>query len=605
MSKRLKNESSTKRRLSATEEYQSIFRPETMFGLQKFYHLLSPIFEQPVQEAIMREIVWTEEEMCNRMKDFEKGSGLPFWSVLVSRVRTSIAGQFISEFNKGLKEVEQTWELDLDIVKAALTDLENQEEFDEVNNIVDDMYNLVLKIIRSETDNVIYLKTFLGYLDMLRLTDSKVGSFDKHLIQLNTLQVLVLTGNLIEELRFDCLPESLRVLELHNNLISEIKIEKKIEPKLLYLGLSTNCFSDESVIEGLLFLDKLCVFDLSNNNFSSFIKVAQIIQECSYLECICLKGNPLSTVVSYKEIIKTSSPKLHQLDGASLMAESEKELVKKTGNKDQFRKTFTKKEKIRFQERKLTLQPSLGGLCYTAELRIHVFKMLGIPKPQIKNKKFKGYFQFEVQLPLLDQRYKVQKKCRAMFALLQQTGLLPSFPPLDEITDEAERKMTPRKPPKSPQPENHLRNRKHSERQKKKEYWETEYEEFLANDDRLPDVCSILSEKIRWAPIIKLNKPIAIIPVSSARLGQLRYTLKSIIVIRLYLHYEGSKDDSNTEKKLIAKISVPAQEPHWREEFCNYEWNAKLPQIATFLPTTANAKFPPGVKDEQNDWSWK
>ncbi|CAH1391805.1 unnamed protein product [Nezara viridula] len=581
-------------RSASMKVHPSFVRPAVLLEIHKFYQILSPIFEEPIQEAIMREVIWTEEEMCNRMKDFEKGSGSSFWEVLISRVRSSIAGQFIKEFNKGGPVNQQLRELQLDCVKATILDPDNQEEYESLNDIVDDMVSFLREIIRSEGDQEICFQTFLRYLGVLRLRDSKIGSLDKHMNQLNNLQVLVLTGNVIEELRFDFLPASLRIFELNNNLISEIKIKRKIAPQLIYLGLSSNCFSDESKMEGLTFLNKLCVLDLSDNNFSSFLKVANIISDCTYLEGIFLKGNPLSTVASYKEIIKISSPNLHQLDGASLTYEPEKEAPKKIGNKELNRKNTSKKD--RFQEKKLMI-PAHTGFCYTAELRIHVFRMMGIPKPYNKNKKLKGYFQFEVELPLLDPRHKVQKKCNAMFQLLRQCKLFPKadeFPPPQEVPEDTDQKLHERKSPKSEK-----LNRKHTEKMRKKEPWEFEYEEFLANDKQEPDASRILSEKIRWGLVMKPNGPIATIPVNSGNLGLLRYTLKSIIVIRLYFNYEVSKDDSNTGKRLIAKISVPAQEPHWKEDFCSYEWNAKQPQIAFFRPPTSHTKIPFGSRGKQ------
>lgn len=161
----------------------------------------------------------------------------------------------------------------------------------------------------------------LNHFRTLKIVDKGVTEVDANLLKLQNLLELTLTANFIQTVSSKHLPQSLQVLELCANEISDISSLCVRPPLLLHLGLGYNCIS---VIDDYITGDywpALLSLDLSNNNLTDLLDIVRKVSTLPKLRNLILLGNPLSLIPGYRGYTVDSLRHLSVLDDIRISAD--------------------------------------------------------------------------------------------------------------------------------------------------------------------------------------------------------------------------------------------------------------------------------------------
>ncbi|KAK7475045.1 hypothetical protein BaRGS_00033726 [Batillaria attramentaria] len=161
----------------------------------------------------------------------------------------------------------------------------------------------------------------LNHFRTLKIVDKGVTDVDKGLLKLQNLSELTLTANFIHTVNSKHLPQSLQVLELCANEISDISPLCIRPPFLLHLGLGYNriCFIDDYITGD--YWPALLSLDLSNNNLTDLLDIIRKVSTLPKLRNLILLGNPLSLIPGYRGYTIDSLRRLSVLDDIRISAD--------------------------------------------------------------------------------------------------------------------------------------------------------------------------------------------------------------------------------------------------------------------------------------------
>ncbi|CAL8254104.1 unnamed protein product [Boreogadus saida] len=151
----------------------------------------------------------------------------------------------------------------------------------------------------------------------LRIVDQGVCVIDEGLLKFSNLEKLVLSANRICDISPRCLPASLKVLELHANLLQALTgLTQQNLPELQHLGLGSNRLGSHDDAHHLTgqFWPRLVSLDLSSCEFEDQQVLAKALATLACLRTLSLEGNPLTLVPSYPGFMIDSMQSLLYLD---------------------------------------------------------------------------------------------------------------------------------------------------------------------------------------------------------------------------------------------------------------------------------------------------
>lgn len=161
----------------------------------------------------------------------------------------------------------------------------------------------------------------LNHFRTLKIVDKGVTDVDEGLLRLQNLSELTLTANFISSVNSKHLPDTLQVLELCANEISDISSLCVRPPLLLHLGLGYNSISYiDDYITGS-YWPALLSLDLSNNNLTDLLDIVRKMSTLPKLRNLILIGNPLSLIPGYRGYTIDSLRRLSILDDIRISAD--------------------------------------------------------------------------------------------------------------------------------------------------------------------------------------------------------------------------------------------------------------------------------------------
>ncbi|CAG9100010.1 unnamed protein product [Plutella xylostella] len=265
-------------------------------------------------------------EKCNRKLD-----PVTFKVAIRDKIQKSILSPF---FNKSNLTVDELWEVYLPMIlwdKERLITTEEKACYEFDNCITDNIIEMIRKAVNLESK--VALRKMFKEVEVLRLIDAKMTKLDEDLLSYKNLITLNLSGNCFSEIDATCLPETLRVLELQNNLLCNIKHFAEFLPSgLMYLGLSKNFIADECFClednmrcsEGVSAFSHLTrnimVLDLSDNDIYRLAPVLDALSSLPNLSALVLSGNPCAYCVEYPRATLHRLPALQHLDCREVLA---------------------------------------------------------------------------------------------------------------------------------------------------------------------------------------------------------------------------------------------------------------------------------------------
>ncbi|XP_067681829.1 leucine-rich repeat-containing protein 43-like [Haliotis asinina] len=225
----------------------------------------------------------------------------------------------------------------------------------------------------------------LNYFKTLRIVDKKVTEVDEDLLMFKNLEELTLSANHIKNINSKNLPESLKVLELCANEISDISALCINPPLLNHLGLGHNTIAFIGDYITGDYWPCLLSLDLSHNNLSDLLDVVRKLSTLPKLRNLILQGNPLSLIPGYRGYTIDSLRKLSILDDVRISADE----------KHHFKGLARRKEYVLDE----------------AKLIIEVSHMSGVPVPEeLKNP------EEQPEFPIVERTYYVE------FMFLEDSG---------------------------------------------------------------------------------------------------------------------------------------------------------------------------------------
>ncbi|XP_038619500.1 leucine-rich repeat-containing protein 43 [Tachyglossus aculeatus] len=158
---------------------------------------------------------------------------------------------------------------------------------------------------------------FFSYFKCLRVVDKGVKEIDSNLLKFSNLEELILTANRIRKINAENLPQTLKVLELYGNEITDTEgLCSHPPPKLQHLGLGSNRLfgSLETIYFSANFWPNLVSLDLGFNDLTELQNVVSSLRPLRKLRLLVLQGNPLALVPSYRGFTIDSLSRLSVLD---------------------------------------------------------------------------------------------------------------------------------------------------------------------------------------------------------------------------------------------------------------------------------------------------
>ncbi|NXI45728.1 LRC43 protein, partial [Galbula dea] len=151
----------------------------------------------------------------------------------------------------------------------------------------------------------------------LRIVGKGVEEVDEGLLQLQQLEELILSANLISRIPAANLPRTLKVLELCCNAVADLQdLCTQPPPELQHLGLGYNklCGPSQDRYLTVDFWPNLVSLDLSFNSFTDLLALVSQLSSLQKLRILVLQGNPLALIPTYRGFLVDSLPKLFVLD---------------------------------------------------------------------------------------------------------------------------------------------------------------------------------------------------------------------------------------------------------------------------------------------------
>uniref|UniRef100_A0A6I8PBK1 Leucine rich repeat containing 43 n=1 Tax=Ornithorhynchus anatinus TaxID=9258 RepID=A0A6I8PBK1_ORNAN len=158
---------------------------------------------------------------------------------------------------------------------------------------------------------------FFSYFKCLRVVDKGVKEIDSNLLKFSNLEELILTANRIRKVNAENLPQTLKVLELYGNEITDTEgLCSHPPPNLQHLGLGSNRLfgSLEAIYFSANFWPNLVSLDLGFNDLTELQNVVSGLCPLRKLRLLVLQGNPLALVPSYRGFTIDSLSHLCVLD---------------------------------------------------------------------------------------------------------------------------------------------------------------------------------------------------------------------------------------------------------------------------------------------------
>lgn len=155
----------------------------------------------------------------------------------------------------------------------------------------------------------------------LRLHDMQISEVDD-LVHFSNLEELSLTGNNISSLVGYLLPDSLQILQLYLNKISDVSSLSNNPPQLLHLGLGYNniCSISETSFPGSTW-SSLMSIDLAFNNITNLDQTIQTLSLVPSLQSVVAFGNPISLLARYRQSFIGAIKTLTSLDDVIVTTE--------------------------------------------------------------------------------------------------------------------------------------------------------------------------------------------------------------------------------------------------------------------------------------------
>ncbi len=149
------------------------------------------------------------------------------------------------------------------------------------------------KFVRDQ--NQIDLNQIEKYFTSLRLNDFQIVEIDPKVRTFRNLTELVLNCNQIRDCDSSCLPDSLEILDLTGNYLSDLgKMLRKPMINLKHLGLGYNWIQSLSGCCSDLYWPALRSLDLQYNQIDDLLALIQDLAGLSKLKILNLIGNPIS-----------------------------------------------------------------------------------------------------------------------------------------------------------------------------------------------------------------------------------------------------------------------------------------------------------------------
>ncbi|RUS71369.1 hypothetical protein EGW08_020865 [Elysia chlorotica] len=334
------------------------------------------------------------------LREFPCGSGPWRDEELVHPGKKNIKGQKKTVLTP-LKKKEKS-ATDLDTVKR-LAQKEKSEVLQELVNSHFSPWHLdyswseeakELREIAVKSPWLIDANFVLNYFKTLRIVDKDITSVDQKLLRLNNLEELTLSANFITNVNSKNLPQSLKVLELCANNISDISSLCVRPPLLRHLGLGRNCVSFIGDYLTGDYWPNLLSLDLSHNNLCDLMEIIRKMTTLPKLRNLILQGNPLSLVPGYRGYTIDCLRRLTVLDDIHISADE----------KHHFKGLARRREFILDE----------------AKVQINVSYIKGLPCPEeIKHP------ENQPEFPVVERTYFIQ------FMFPEETGLKPEEVPVD------------------------------------------------------------------------------------------------------------------------------------------------------------------------------
>lgn len=306
---------------------------------------------------------WTNEEEAFKRKNQLTNLTVPLAVSWRYRLGKSLFGGFLEEFNPTQHQDSFTNRNKLEIVRYSLRRYTKHdlEVIQSRNRFLGEYFKLLEEAVSSEeVIQVNYLKTTLV---TLFLDCSFVTEMDCTLLHFSNLLVMTLCGNYLPGVQGRWLPRRLEVLDLYDNLITDLGDLITHAPKSLkVLGLGRNLLHDSSSLHLLACCPNLLSVDLSENNIN-FIETIKLHQG---VRSLALLGNPGAFQPTYLNTIMTFWPSLAYLDYTEVL-EGDREVLE-VNNK-------------------------------TPQIIFQCYRVLGLPQPP-KDRKNLQTFHVEVLFPL-------------------------------------------------------------------------------------------------------------------------------------------------------------------------------------------------------------
>nr|XP_015835229.1 PREDICTED: uncharacterized protein LOC103312973 [Tribolium castaneum] len=327
-------------------------------------------------------VVWTPHEKLFRNRVTLRNTVLseiavPFTIALQVKLRRSVFGTYLDDFNENQCQNEFLNTNKLSIMESVMRDFNSRQEnlFDYNNNLFDHVIRYLNNTV-TETKQI-DCDFLYEHATHLRMDDYHINMVDDGVRNFRNLQVLVICGNWIQDIDGSVLPRRLKFLELYVNEIESLDNLTHKPPKhLLHLGLARNKLTNDSHLHLLAAcrrFNNLKSLDLSECDIYRLVDVLHELKPLQNLEGLLLQGNPCSMVMGYKDMVLDSFPYLIFLDGIEI------------SRTDQI------------------LTENFLERAHVSEFILHCPKLTGLPKPPKlpkADKKVKQTIHIEFKMPL-------------------------------------------------------------------------------------------------------------------------------------------------------------------------------------------------------------
>ncbi|KAJ0181675.1 hypothetical protein K1T71_002397 [Dendrolimus kikuchii] len=507
------------------------------------------------QERIETGIHWTLIEQAAGYHRHRCGNeDLPrvtFSEALKNKRETSVFRGFLDEDRNSTLTLEDQWELLLPITLWDTEKFANEEGkicFQSTNYITDDIMKLCKKAVRLGNREI--LKNDLKMVELLRINNSKMTSLDDGINEFQNLVTLILCGNYINELDATLIPPGVRSLELQANALTDLNhFAEHLPVNLLYLGLSRNLLTDDSV-EGIGTLShNLVVLDLSNNDIYRLEPLLNALIMLPSLASLSLAGNPCSVSMGYARTALMRLPRLKWLDSREILS-TDRSVEPFEPHPDDLRSAY---------------------------FNFTIFRVMSAPQPPKPDKGAVTTFHVELELPLLD-------STRRNFLMFRRneslTEMLP--PPEDEEWPVC-------KIPSHPIESKVIGKLGAKLQDNESSSHESDIYNHLTskNSREIRHFTTFESNKVQWNKVMNFQEPA--IRIFCPDLVALRNTFRTVVTLRLIYSVTVTSKPGKSDKKSVLSLKIPGEQrvtlatikcalkqPDWSQQSQHFHWDDSL-----------------------------